>query len=238
MNPRQARRLASLLVLTLIAACSGGPTVPPETSVPVPTAASEQDSVAPTPSPEAGSAGTAISEDQTGFVLRSAAFSDGREIPARYTCDGANESPPLEWSGIPAGAGALVLVVFDPDAGPDLGATTDLGFIHWLVYDLPTTATGVAEGGTGDAQALSGGVEAPNDFIAVTGSTFPGGTAIRGTGYDGPCPPARHTYVFRLTALDAPLGLPAGSPPAPVLRAMEGHVLAAADWTGMYSPSR
>jgi len=238
MDPIQARRLAPLLVLSLIAACSGGPTVPAETSVPVPTAASEQGGMAPTPSPEAGSAATAISEDQTGFMLRSAAFGDGGEIPARHTCDGANESPPLEWSGIPAGVGALVLIVFDPDAGRELGATTDLGFIHWLVYDLPATATGVAAGGTGDAKALSGGVEAPNDFIAATGSAFPGGAAIRGTGYDGPCPPARHTYVFRLTALDAPLGLPAGSPPAPVLRAMEGHILAAADWTGMYSPSR
>lgn len=195
-----------------------------------------QDIPAPTQAAIAVQPESATSVAETGFRLRSAAFPDGGEIPGRYTCNGANESPPLEWSGVPAGA--LMLIVYDPDAGRDLGATTELGFIHWLVYDLPVSATGLSAGATGDAKAPMGGVEAANDFIAAVGSTFPGGSAIRGTGYDGPCPPERHAYVFRLMALDQPLGLPSGSPPQSVLQAMEGHTLAMADWVGTYSPPR
>jgi hypothetical protein len=106
-----------------------------------------------------------------------------------------------------------------------------------MVYDLPSSSSGLPEGATGSAQALVGGIETPNDFSAASGGTFPGGAAIRGTGYDGPCPPDDHTYVFRLLALDALLALPSGSSPQSVLTASEGHVLAAADWTGTYRPT-
>jgi Raf kinase inhibitor-like YbhB/YbcL family protein len=171
------------------------------------------------------------------LALQLDAFADGGAIPNRYTCNGENVSPSITWSGVPGGARALTLIVFDADAGADLGAGTDLGFIHWMVYDLPSTSSGLPEGATGNAQALGGGIEAPNDFSASSGGTFPGGAAIRGTGYDGPCPPAEHTYVFRLLALDAPLALPSDSSPRSVLTALEGHILAAADWAGTYAPT-
>ena len=170
--------------------------------------------------------------------MRSPAFADGGDLPVRFTCDGENLSPPLEWAGVPDGAGALMLVAFDPDAGRDLGASTDLGFIHWLVIDLPATSSGLPEGASSSAAALLGAAEAANDFAAASGSTFPGGAIIRGTGYDGPCPPARHTYVFRLMALDGPLGLPGGTAASEAITAAEGRLLGVADWTGSYATAR
>jgi Raf kinase inhibitor-like YbhB/YbcL family protein len=133
---------------------------------------------------------------------------------------------------------SLALIVYDADAGSDLGAGTDLGFIHWLVYDLPATLPGLPAEATGNVQALAGGVESPNDFNTAAGAAFPGGAVIRGTGYDGPCPPQEHTYVFRLLALDEPLRLPAGTSPQSVLEALEMHVLAVADWTGTSAPAQ
>ena len=171
------------------------------------------------------------------LALQLDAFADGSAIPNRYTCNGENVSPSITWSGVPGEARALTLIVFDADAGPDLGAGTDLGFNHWNVYDLPSTSSGLPEGATGNAQALDGGIETPNDFSAASGGAFPGGAGIRGTGYDGPCPPVEHTYVFRLMALDAPLALSMDSSPQSVLAALEGHVLASADWTGSYTPT-
>ncbi len=171
------------------------------------------------------------------LALQLDAFEDGGAIPNRYTCRGENASPSFSWSGVPAEARSLALIVYDADAGPELGAGTDLGFIHWMVYALPTTSTGLPEGATGNAQALDGGIETPNDFFTANGGTFPGGAVIRGAGYDGPCPPDEHTYVFRLLALDEPLALPTGSPPQAVLAALEGHVVATADWTGTYAPA-
>jgi phosphatidylethanolamine-binding protein (PEBP) family uncharacterized protein len=97
------------------------------------------------------------------------------------------------------------------------------GFIHWTVYDLPSSSSGLPEAATGNSQALSGGIETPNDFSAASGGTFPGGAAIRGTGYDGPCPPNEHTYVFRLLALDALLALPSGSSPQSCIRTGGHH---------------
>jgi len=172
------------------------------------------------------------------FALRSPAFADGADVPVRFTCDGENLSPPLEWANVPDGAGALMLVVFDPDAGRDLGASADLGFIHWVVIDLPAMSTGLPEGASSSAAALQGAAEAENDFAAAAGSTFPGGAVIRGTGYDGPCPPARHTYVFRLMALDGPLGLAQGTAASEVISAAEGRILGVADWTGSYEGAR
>jgi Raf kinase inhibitor-like YbhB/YbcL family protein len=180
---------------------------------------------------------SAPSTPSSALALRLGAFADGGAIPDRYTCGGENASPSLSWSGVPVEARSLALIVYDADAGPGLGAGTDLGFIHWMVYDLPPSSAGLPEGATGNAQALDGGIESPNDFFKASGGSFPGGAAIRGTGYDGPCPPGEHTYVFRLLALDEPLALPTDSPPQAVLDALEGHVVAAADWTGTYSPA-
>jgi Raf kinase inhibitor-like YbhB/YbcL family protein len=146
-----------------------------------------------------------------GFNLTSPAFAEGGEIPRRFTCDGEDVSPALEWAGAPESVGALVLIVDDPDAR---------GFVHWIVLDVTPTASG------GLPEGVSASPDAPrqgrNDFGRI--------------GYGGPCPPSgTHRYVFSLHALDATLNL-AGSPGAPDVRAaMEGHVLAEAQLTARYS---
>lgn len=111
--------------------------------------------------------------------LRSKAFADGSAIPRRFTCDGDNVSPPLEWSDAPAGTRSFVLLCDDPDAPAGT-------WHHWAVYDIAPTESGLAENATQDANLK----QAVNDFREV--------------GYGGPCPPHRHGphhYHFRLLAL-------------------------------------
>jgi hypothetical protein len=156
--------------------------------------------------------------------LRSSAFLDDAEIPARHTCKGVNLSPQLEWSGAPPATESMLVYVFDPDAGRALGASVPDGFVHWLAFGLSREVTQLPEGISTDQLAGLGGRQARNDF----------GHA----GYEGPCPPARHRYVFRLIALDRAIDLPAGVAPARVLAAIAGHVLAQADLTGVFGPAR
>lgn len=132
------------------------------------------------------------------FTLTSTAFAAGGAIPSRFTCDGADVSPDLAWSGVPDGTGALVLVVDDPDARD---------WVHWLVLDLPgATAGSLPRGVSTSAAAPAQGI---NDFGR--------------RGWGGPCPPSgTHRYVFTLYALGSSLGL-AGSPAgAAVRRALAG----------------
>ncbi|NWG22782.1 MAG: YbhB/YbcL family Raf kinase inhibitor-like protein [Chloroflexi bacterium] len=144
------------------------------------------------------------------FTLTSSSFADGAAIPQQFTCDGADRSPQLSWSGVP-GAASFVLIMDDPDAP---GGT----FTHWVLYDIPGTRTELVEGETG--VGLAGG----NDF--------------RRRGYGGPCPPrgrGAHRYFFRLAALDvASLGLPASAARRDVEAAMRGHVVATATLMGRY----
>jgi Raf kinase inhibitor-like YbhB/YbcL family protein len=229
------RRMISLVsasfLVAMLAGCSRGPVQTPdfvasiEASAPAPTPASETTAESALPTPEAAA-----------FALHLEAFEDGGVIPDRYTCRGSNESPAVSWTGVPPGAQALVLVVYDADAGAELGAGNDLGFLHWMVYDLAPTSAGLPLGASGQAESLAGGRETANDFSGAAGQPFPGGALIRGVGYDGPCPPARHTYVFRLLALDERLGFPGGTPYQSVLSAFEGRTVAIADWTGIYPP--
>jgi Raf kinase inhibitor-like YbhB/YbcL family protein len=215
---------------------------------PAPAAAPPSEGAAATPAepraePTSGLAAATASAAPTAlpaedFILRSPAFADGAAISVRYTCDGDNLSPPLEWTGVPQGAGALMLIAYDPDAGRDLGASTDLGFIHWVVIDLPATSKGLPEGASSSREAILGAMEAANDFSGAAGSTFPGGAAVRGVGYDGPCPPAQHRYVFRLLALDGPLGLAGGTAAADAITAAQGRLVGVADWTGSYGGAR
>jgi hypothetical protein len=152
------------------------------------------------------------------LVIRSTAFADGAEIPVAHTCQGDDRSPPLAWSGVPAAARSLVLVVDDPDA-PDPKAPTRT-WVHWLLYDLPPGTPGLPEGVARDALP-PGTREGTNDW--------------RRTGWGGPCPPiGRHRYFFKLSALDTVLG-DLGSPTkAKLLAAMGGHVLAEAQLVGTY----
>jgi Raf kinase inhibitor-like YbhB/YbcL family protein len=147
----------------------------------------------------------------TQLLLRSDAFEEGGNIPSRYSCDGENVNPPMEWSGVPSGTQAFALIVHDPDAG---------GFIHWVLADIPGDSTSLGEG-RGD----SVGVPGRNDF--------------GNSGWGGPCPPSgEHRYVFNLYALSEPLRI-AGTPPASaVLRAMQGRVLGEAQLMGVYTRTR
>lgn len=146
--------------------------------------------------------------------ITSTAFPEGGEIPPKYTHDGADVSPPLSWTDVPAEAKCLALIVDDPDA-PDPAAPKRT-FVHWVVADLPPDSRGVAEGVD----------RVPGAHVGVNDWEQPG--------WKGPAPPiGRHRYRFKLYALDRPLGL-AHPTKADVERAMTGHVLAEAMLTGTY----
>jgi len=148
--------------------------------------------------------------------IHSPAFPDGGEIPVRYTCDGEDIAPPLEWDGIPPGTESLALIVDDPDA-PDPAAPKTV-WVHWVLYDLPPDSRGLPEGG---APLPPGTREGLNDWDR--------------TGYGGPCPPiGRHRYFFKLYALDTVLP-DLGTPTKGALeQAMIGHVLDEAVLMGTY----
>lgn len=144
------------------------------------------------------------------FELTSTAFADGTAIPRKFSCDGDNVSPALNWEGAPDGAASLTLIVDDPDAR---------GFVHWVVFDMTASQTG------GLPEGVSTSPDAP-----------PQGTNGRGrVGWTGPCPPSgSHHYTFTLLALDQVLGL-TGAPKADdVRRAAEGHILDQTVLTGTY----
>lgn len=152
------------------------------------------------------------------LVLSSTAFRDGESIPGKYTCDGADLVPPLTWSGVPAEARSLVLIVDDPDA-PDPAAPKRT-WVHWVVYDIPPTASGIAEGG-GGAKLPAGSKEGVNDW--------------KRNAFGGPCPPiGRHRYFHKLYALDVELNQLNAPTKAEVEAAMRGHVLASAVLVGTY----
>lgn len=143
--------------------------------------------------------------------LSSSAFAHGEAIPARFTCDGRDISPPLAVEDLPEGTAVLTLVMDDPDA--PMG-TWD----HWVAFDIPMAGT-VPEG------------------VGTLGT--PGRNSWRRTGYGGPCPPSgTHRYFFRVYALDRPLGLRDGADKTQVLEAMKGHILAEATLMGRYSRKR
>ena len=156
------------------------------------------------------------------LTLSSTAFEHGAEIPPEYTRDGADRSPPLQWSGAPPKTRAFALIVDDPDA-PDPRAPK-MTWVHWVLYDLPV-----------DASALPAGV--PTSVLPA--GTREGTNNWKRTGYGGPCPPiGRHRYFHKLFALDAPLG-DLRRPTAQLLTAaMESHVLARAELMGTYQRSR
>jgi len=149
------------------------------------------------------------------LVLKSAAFSEGGWIPEKYTCDGDNVSPPLEWSGLPAGTASLALICDDPDA--PMGT-----WVHWVVFNIPPETDGLPENVPPERELKQGGLQGINDFRKI--------------GYGGPCPPGgTHRYSFKLYALDCRLDLPAGITKAQLMAAMEGHILDQAVLMGRYS---
>lgn len=152
------------------------------------------------------------------LTLSSAAFTAGGSIPAKYTCDGANVSPPLSWTGVPADTKSLALIVDDPDA-PD-PAAPQRTWVHWVVYDIPPDTPGLPEG-VGAQQLPSGARMGSNDW--------------KKTGYGGPCPPiGRHRYFFKLYALNVVLP-DLGRPTKPALeKAMQNHAIEHAELVGTY----
>jgi Raf kinase inhibitor-like YbhB/YbcL family protein len=156
------------------------------------------------------------------LVLTSLAFAAGAAIPPRFTCQGADVSPPLAWSGAPEGAKSLALIVDDPDA-PDPRAPK-MTWVHWVLYNLPLGAKGLPEG-VAPSALPPGTREGTNDW--------------KRTGYGGPCPPiGRHRYFFKLYALDAVLPDLGKPNKAKLEAAMKGHVLAHAELIGTYEKTR
>ncbi len=146
--------------------------------------------------------------------LTSPAFRDGGEIPTKYTCDGIDVSPPLDWIDVPSQARSLALIVDDPDA-PDPEAPTTT-WVHWVIVDLPPTRQGLHE----SIGKLANGHVGLNDWKRAA--------------WGGPCPPiGRHRYVFKLYALDRILEL-ARPTKVELERAMAGHILAEATLVATY----
>ena len=149
------------------------------------------------------------------FMMNSAAFTDGATIPTEFTCDGADQSPPLEWSEPPDGTRSFALVVDDPDAPSGT-------FRHWAAFNIPSGARNLAAGAGNQAEGMM--LQAKNDF--------------GNTGYGGACPPkghGPHRYRFKLFALDTDkLELPAGTKVEQVEKAAAKHQLGRAELTGTY----
>lgn len=152
------------------------------------------------------------------FTLRSPSFPPNGSIPSKYTCEGADVSPPLAWSEAPAATKSFALIVDDPDA-PDPKAPR-MTWVHWVLYNLPAGASALPE--------------------AVAAADLPPGTRQglndwKRAGYGGPCPPiGRHRYFHKLYALDSALPDLGAATKAQIEQAMNGHVLATAELIGTY----
>lgn len=146
-----------------------------------------------------------------GFGLRSDAFAGGEPIPTLHSADGPGLRPPLEWTGHPTGTRTLALIVEDPDA------PTPRPFVHWLVYDLPTTVRTIAEG------IHAGAMQGRNSLLR------PGWTGCAPPEEDTP-----HRYVFQLFAVDRALLIGPNVGRSRLLRSLRGHVLGCALLTGTY----
>jgi Raf kinase inhibitor-like YbhB/YbcL family protein len=152
------------------------------------------------------------------FVIRSPAFANHGGIPAQFTCEGDDVSPPLEWSGAPPGTKSFALIIDDPDA-PDPKAPQRT-WVHWVVYDMPADTQGLARDAAGQGLPR-GSKQGLNDW--------------KRAGYGGPCPPVgRHRYFHKLYALDAVWPDLERPTKAQLAAAIKGHVLAQAQLVGTY----
>ncbi len=144
------------------------------------------------------------------FRVSSPLFADRGAIPPRYTCDGADENPPLVIANVPAGAKSLALIVDDPDAPKKT-------WVHWVVWGIDPATREIREG-----SLPTGAIQGTNDFGKRR--------------YGGPCPPSgRHRYFFKLYALDAVVDPGPGATKARLEAAMKGHVLGKAELVGLYA---
>lgn len=159
--------------------------------------------------------GTGKGKVKMAFTLTSAAFAHEGMIPKQYTCDGADISPALAWTGAPDGAKSFALICDDPDA--PMGT-----WVHWVLFNIPATIHELPE-------------KVPPDTTLKNGARH-GFSSFKKPGYGGPCPPSgTHRYYFKLYALDALLNLPGKPTKEDVLKAMKGHILGQTELMGKYS---
>ncbi|HEY2680740.1 MAG TPA: YbhB/YbcL family Raf kinase inhibitor-like protein [Candidatus Udaeobacter sp.] len=143
------------------------------------------------------------------ITITSSAFQKGGNIPPKFTCDGADTSPPLQITGVPSNARSLVLIADDPDAPGGL-------FTHWLIWNIPPQINSISEG------SAPKGVHGTNDFGK--------------SDYKGPCPPpGTHRYSFKIFALDRELDLRGGAKRSQLDAAMKAHVIAQGELVGRYA---
>ena len=149
------------------------------------------------------------------FLLQSQAFNNNASVPTKYTGEGPDVSPPLEWINAPTGIKGFVLICDDPDA--PVGT-----WVHWVLYDIPPTIKSLSEGIPANNTVLGSAKHGKNDFGRI--------------GYGGPMPPPGkpHRYFFKLYAVDKQTGLAPGATKNDVLKAIKGHVLAEAQLIGTY----
>jgi Raf kinase inhibitor-like YbhB/YbcL family protein len=154
--------------------------------------------------------GTAMS-----LTISSPSFSNGGNIDKKFTCDGADVSPQLQWNAPPAGTGTFSLLVDDPDA--PVG-----NWNHWTLWNVPASSRGLPEAVSKQEHLADGTEQGKNDFHK--------------TGYNGPCPPPSkpHRYYFKLYALDTKLDLKSSASKKELEAAMKGHILAQSEWVGQY----
>ena len=157
----------------------------------------------------------ALASEEVEMELSSPAFLEGGNIPTKYTCEGQNTSPLLEWSQVPSGTNSFALIMDAPDAP---GGT----FTPWVLFNLPADIHKLPEAVPSQKELANGARQGKNDFRKI--------------GYGGPCPPPGrpHRYCFTLYALDQPLSLKAGVSKEQVLHAMQGHILASGRVVGTY----
>ncbi len=147
--------------------------------------------------------------------ITSPAFANGDDIPTRYTCDGQNVSPPLQWDAVPEETQAIALICDDPDAPMKT-------FVHWVLYNLPPAARELPENAGADASLPDGAEEGVNDFAKA--------------GYGGPCPPSgTHRYYFKIYALDRQVKPGRHATKDDLLKAVRGHILGQGQLMGRYT---
>jgi Raf kinase inhibitor-like YbhB/YbcL family protein len=154
--------------------------------------------------------------------IKIADFADGGRIPNKYTCAAGqtSPSPAITWSGAPASTQSYAIIFHDPD--PVLGGSATNDVLHWAIFDIPGTATGLPEGIKAGDQA-----DGSKNLNNITGQPV----------YMGPCAPpghGDHHYTFEIFALNAKLGLPANTPRADLMKAMDGKVVAKGVYIGIF----
>ena len=149
------------------------------------------------------------------ITIKSNSFKEGELIPKKYTCDGENISPPLEWNEIPEGTKSFAIICDDPDA--PMGT-----WVHWVIYNIPPLTNNLKENISFEKVLEDGTIQGKNDFGKI--------------GYGGPCPPSGiHRYFFKIYALNDMLKLGPGSTKEELLHAMEEHIISEGKLIGKYS---